>query len=839
VYYADKVLTDPSVFNFYKNLLDGPNKSEWQNWNAINVSLTQSFWGDRLAFNLAFDHQDYNSGQVGFLSGNNYAISVDVNQTLSDGTPNPNVGRPYVANSAFAGGDSDTDLVRNTVRFKITADVNAKDYFGNTTLAWILGDNKFYALWDEDKKTTTNVNWSEYGTTVDYENSIGRPITATGQNERQFDWVDYIGPSLAGSATAAGANLSPIMTNIAPLQSETVEVYNSHWTQPTNPAAPGYVNPTAAYDNPTGTYPLGTTGQLGSNGFDNPQYGTVTTTPGTLTQADNYANYVGWQNESVNWLSAKNANEFADLVTGASRYRYEDVNEGIVWQGYLLGGDLVPTLGWRQDSVSELATAAQSDPLTGVTPLSYSDNPASRTDARGISKSWGGVYHLPKALVSKIPGDTDISIFYDRSSNFKADVPRTNLEGGTIPNATGATKEYGFRISTLDDKLTLKVDWYHTAESNATFDATNGNSIAGLGGNGYYLWAYPAWGYFWAAQLQDQLQGETTFDNYSSQGGTSTDFTGQGGNKPPDGTVNTSVAQENAYDQTIVNAWLKLPVPNSFFNYYGINPISINPAAAQSSGLLRNAFSAGFSDTAGFFQPGGEQPGPISAVSTVDTLSTGQEYELTAHPIKNWNLTVNYSRTFATHTEVDPATQLFMSQMNAFMAGPGGSLRMWGNGEGNYIGTGWNSGITAPYAVELNSIGKSSPEVAPWRLNGVTTYTFDNGILKNLFIGGGLRVEAGKIIGYAYSSTFVNANGQLGGLDVNQPFIGSVEKHVDGWLGYKYPLTSRINWRIQANIRNIGESDQLVADRINPDGSLALARIEEGMTWQLTNSFDF
>jgi hypothetical protein len=31
-YYNDRVITDTSIFNFYKKLLDGPNKHEWKNW---------------------------------------------------------------------------------------------------------------------------------------------------------------------------------------------------------------------------------------------------------------------------------------------------------------------------------------------------------------------------------------------------------------------------------------------------------------------------------------------------------------------------------------------------------------------------------------------------------------------------------------------------------------------------------------------------------------------------------------------------------------------------------------------------------------------------------------
>ena len=92
VYYADTVIQDPSVFNFYKNLLDGPNKHEWQNWNAINVSLEQSFFDDRLAFQVAFDHQNWTGGGLNWLSGEGYEINVNINATYANGQSNPNVG---------------------------------------------------------------------------------------------------------------------------------------------------------------------------------------------------------------------------------------------------------------------------------------------------------------------------------------------------------------------------------------------------------------------------------------------------------------------------------------------------------------------------------------------------------------------------------------------------------------------------------------------------------------------------------------------------------------------------------------------------------------------------
>ena len=140
--------------------------------------------------------------------------------------------------------------------------------------------------------------------------------------------------------------------------------------------------------------------------------------------------------------------------------------------------------------------------------------------------------------------------------------------------------------------------------------------------------------------------------------------------------------------------------------------------------------------------------------------------------------------------------------------------------------------------------------MAPWRLNLITTYNFDRGFVKGWFVGGALRIEAARILGYHYDPNFVNVNSTdpnyanvtavtHGGLNVNEPFYGSNDTHLDAWLGYSRKIYRNVNWRIQLNLQNVGEKDHLVAAGIEPDGSYALDRIQLGMGWRLENSFDF
>jgi hypothetical protein len=811
-YYADQVLTDPSIFNFYDKLLDGNNKHEWQNWNAWNIAISQTFFNERLGFEFAYDQQTYTAGQVGFLQGVNYAINIDPNVTLADGSLNPNVGRPYVANSA-AGGNSQDVIDRDSSRLTAFGEVRTEDYFGKGTLTEILGHHRFTAVQSLDHKKDVNTAWSEYGTDLGWESLNNLQLNTKVTNYRQFDWVDYLGGSLLGASTASGANLQNISNVIAPAAGTSVTYFNSHWNKPTDPSNPGYVSPGAVYT------------------YLNSDTGTVVNS----TQSSNPANYVGWQQAPVTWLSAKDASQFPDLVTGGQRTEFRDQSTAFTWQGFMFDNALAATFGWRKDRITNYATSAPVDLNTGVTALDYATDQSSRRQTEGESRTWGGVLHTPKFINQHLPWNTSFDLIYDKSENFKADAPRTNLAGETIANPAGDTKEYGIAIHTLEDKLTIKWMHYETKVERATLNVTNGNSIAGLGGNGYWLWAAPAWGYGYAANLQYGLDGH--FGNAGGPQGNNWNYAYQdllsaGASQAAlDAVADPNSAgfkatPQYAQEVAIVNAWLQLPVSDTFFNYFGINP-TIDPSKAHASGKLYDAFvnfAAGGS-------VGSQQPGAISSVSTSDNISKGDEIELTAQPTKNWDISVNYAKTNATKTNIDPATVQFMADNLAFFSGPGGALRLWGVG-GTPIGPSWIQNIYNAYEVSALAQGQSTPEVAPWRFNLVTTYHFDHGPIKNFFVGGGVRLQAGKILGYKYDPTILTLN-------PNEPLKGPTDDHYDLWVGYTRKLTHNVNWRIQANFYNVGDKTKLTPARYQPDGTLALAVIQDGMTWQLTNSFEF
>jgi hypothetical protein len=809
-FYADKALTDPSIFNFFDNLLDGPNEHQGQNWNALNAALSQTFFDNRLGFELVYDTQRYYNFETGYLAGSNYGINIDPNVTLSNGTPNPNLGRPYV--SDYVGNESNGSTLsnRNALRLTGTADIRASDFFGRKSfLTYLLGHQDFTGLVEEENDKTQSISWDQYATTPDWEQTIGVALNSPLGDYRNYDNVTYIGPSLLNASSASGLGLSPVSQVLAPPPTETVSYFNTTWNNPSvSPMAPfTYIDPTSA-------------------------------TTLTGTQSSNPANYVGWTTTSIQWLNANNPADFPALVTGGTRTRYQDRSQGFVYQGHFLDGDFVPTFGWRKDYVFNNITQAPESTTSTFVSTHYGFNSTDDLTTVGETKAWGGVYHLSKYLTRWLPWNTRLSVFFNDNQNFIAEAPRESLNGTVLPNPTGKTKEYGYELSTLDGKLTLKITKYRTLVANATLDNTN---VAGLGGDGFFVWAMPTWFYEFAAYLQQGMQGNTNIITTDWNYGYYDQLGGIAGHTGNTATVENPNDPDVAIQKNIIQAWLNIPIPDAFFTAWGIHPDALVPSKAKASGQLADAFVGTLDPFHASFNPESftiETAGGLNPVTTVDTLSSGEEFEVAGQPLPNWNIAMNASRTFASRSNIDALTKDFMATVEHWLtttdAGllPIGTTLLPPAGAYNakYF---WDNYVYNPYLALLADQGQMAPELPPWTFNLITTYNFNRGPLKGYFIGGGVRMEAGRIEGYHYAPT-------TGLLDVTNPWVGPADYFYDLWFGYQHKIfNNKIDWRIQVNLHNVGEKTHLIPASYEPDGTYALERIYDGMSWQITNSFDF
>ena len=774
-FFVPKSLTDSSIFDFYTNLLDGDNKREWQEWTAGNISIAQTFLDNRVGFEVVYDNQKYNDGQESMLgNAGAYGIGIDINDHDLLGNVNPNYGKLYVSSDTYRGG-VDSRVDREALRATTFAELRFEDFMKKSWLTGVLGRHVFTGLYSKDTVDQRDRAYSLGEADPTYPRSQGDEVRID-SNHRHYNWVAYLSDSLANSASASGANASRIKMKIDVPSVAPVTYWDNTWNSTVSPGAPfSYVDREGV-------------------------------TQSNSTQSENSANYVGWVTRDLAFQSVA-AGDKESLITGDSRALTTVTSKALTWQGYLFDGAFVPVFGLREDTV-KLRTGADAQDAYGVVDGSYDYDPTQASTSTGRSKSWGGVLHTPESIVAKIPWHTSLSLFYNRSSNFSASAPRLDVIGNVLDNPLANTKEYGFAISTLDDRLTLRVNWYETKMQNATIDSN--------GGFQYQQWALPAWLIAQGARYQAERDGRINDTNWDG--------------------LSTSAGYSGVTPEQITAALAALrnfPGEQLFFDSRGGDLAKINLAALK-SGDIYTAYPLW---TIAKNDPQ-QLASSISRAAVGNTTSKGIEFDLTAQPMKNWNVTLNVTKVKASVDAVIPSLVDYMNEMNAFFAGPAGELRMWGE-TGQTFRSAWEGNVRGSFDLLMAKLGKAVDEVAPWRVNLVTTYTFDSGFAKGVFVGGGYRWEDKRVLGYDIAHNLSDPTRPEWISDLSRPWYSKSSDHYDFWIGYSRKLSSKIDWRIQLNLRNVGESHHLTPVSVEPDGSWGLVRIEDGMSWRITNTFSF
>ncbi len=213
--FTDTSLTDPSIFNFYKNLIDGDMKSEWQRFWLGTGNLTQTFLNDQVGFSLDFNKQHYEDGAINPFGGA-VPLYVDVMATNNDGTSlataskNPNFGRPFVINN---NNPTDFKYVSDREDKRATAFVT-HDFTKDSNQWWakLLGTQTVTGLADEAKLTTSTLNWQQYGylgANVALANTLNGGSSSVNFSQLNPQQVIYLGPTFTGKSIS-GANISRV-----------------------------------------------------------------------------------------------------------------------------------------------------------------------------------------------------------------------------------------------------------------------------------------------------------------------------------------------------------------------------------------------------------------------------------------------------------------------------------------------------------------------------------------------------------------------------------------------------------------------------------------------------
>jgi outer membrane receptor protein involved in Fe transport len=818
--YKDKTLTDPSIFDFYNLLLDGPNKKEWQNFRTYNISLAQTFFHDSMGFEASYNKEWYKNGQLSLLDGNGtQAISIDINSVYPDGTsnglpnvvngtPNPNVGRPYLSSASQWTNNSYVSN-RSTKRLTVFAKHNFDEGEHRNWFTRFLGEHTVTGLANEDLQNTDSRNWVRYGTDAAYEafvNNLNAPVTSKIKfmdNTMTPNSVIYLGPSLASATSAAGAHISN-PTAVMTLTSGTVRTFDSTWNKPTNPSDPNYVNPAAFWlDN----Y-MPQVNPVSSDGLYRNDAGAVIAV-GQSTQSQNPANYVGFVNVPINIIDSESSMANRNLLThDAKLTKSQLTSTAATWQGHFWDNALVATYGVRKDisrswAYSENVNSSTSDAYghLNFTPTVYKLNEKPDTTLQVISHAWTAVAHLNQLpVLKKLP--VQVSLFYNHSTDFQPASQRVDAYGEALSPPSGETKDYGILLESMNGNYSLKINKYTTTSTNAS---------SGALGGAWFIGASQVWSGNWVNRF------EYNWFNYDDNRGannfTSADWQWNAFNYEP--APGETVVQAQAREQGVIAAWRtwQKSVDPRFYKAWGIN---LNDLSKPITSSNPNGFAV-----------------------TEDSVSKGYEIELSALPTKNWRLTVNASKTEAQRTNIGGTalSQFITSYEKALKTTPVGDLRIWwGSAGADTSLKQWNGTEGAEWALRKLQEGTNVPELREWRFNGITNYNFDHGFLKGVNVGGGIRYESAIVIGYKPipGATAADIN-----FDLTNPYKGPADTNFDFWVGYGRRIWKNIDWSVQLNVRNAFVGNELIPLTTEPDGTPATYRIRPPQTWQLTNTFKF
>jgi outer membrane receptor protein involved in Fe transport len=825
--YRTQSLTDPGIFDYNNNLIDGPTKSEFEKWNAYNLSLSQTGWGDRVGVEINYDRQDYRRGGQALLGGAP-TITIDVTRNLQDyyltsgnasAVSNPNFARPFVSSNGGSGSSYESE--RKYLRGSLFGEVRARDFLENDFLVKLLGKHRFNGVFSEEKYATETRGWVMYANDqawAGYWN--GNSGSGSSITDRPPTSVIYLGSSVLGLPSANLANIPGITSDIQ-LKDGSIYLFDSTWQ---NFAVP-FGDPWVPTGNLTGSGPFPVTNAAG---------GAI-----TYTQNSNPNNYVGWT--SARTLNLMRYNNGADesLLTRAQKSMRETKSYAASWQGFLWNDALVATLGWRYDEVKGKAVNAavqggnrsilnlNTQPLPGNYYLP-SEYPANQI-FKDHSTSGGAVLHLNKLFGDRDPLPINVSVSYNKSNNFQVTDTRRDIYGTAISNPTGSTKDIGILLSTKDGKYSFRAIKYETSVMNASSGISNPGGVGGIVATGLRfrnVFLYDLGVYDWGSR--NAPQGRNTWGGSIAQGDAV---------NGADQTLTS--AQGRALEDAAIRTWNQIQADltaKGFFAAWGFTPQDV-PLTLDRTTYEANPSAYVPADTSKVFAYGATPPPGFTV--TADTMSEGYEFEFTANPTKNWRIAFNASQTEATRTNVGGQVLeeyiAYIDEKLGYGTGgtPAGNLPQFGNTSLSVLAANW-APWRGNYTLLKLQEGTAASELRKWRYNVITNYSFSEGRLKGVGVGGSYRWQDKVVIGYPIINNST-------AFDLTKPYFGPSEDAVDLWASYGRKLNNRINWKIQLNVRNaLAKKQELIPISIQPDGNTwASVRIAPVREWFVTNTFSF
>lgn len=404
----DQTIMDPRIFDYNRILIDGPNKYEDFKAHVYNARLEQLLFDRSTGLELAFNKEKRDRSSYSLIRDDRYGLQVDPNVTLVNGDPNPNYGRPLVLSDGSVSASWD-----ETETFRAT--LFTRHHLGKLLggrFERVLGLNTFTAVYSRDKTYNRNLFSLPFYSDDDWvpvqtENSPN----IRDHGERSMTTIQYLGPRI-DQRPLSEANIQGVQAR------RDFQVLQG-------PLTAGFFNPE-------------------TRRFETRSFGIVNINP--------FPNV-------------------ASLSAGASGQRSDAVS--FVLQSEFLKSRLHTLASWRKDSLDRFNGVFPATPRNGLLQVPY-DTPLSSTpifSANDKTTTYGAMLHLSEFLRKDLQLGTKLSVFYSDAKNFVPASGGVSAVGKRVGNQFGLSRDYGFMVSLLENKLNLRVTWYETKQANTPIDA--------------------------------------------------------------------------------------------------------------------------------------------------------------------------------------------------------------------------------------------------------------------------------------------------------------------------------------------------------------------------------
>lgn len=412
--FKNLTIQNRDVFDYHNNFLPGRSQFVNHDFEAYNVSLEQNFFNNKLGFQAVFDHQEKDELNHFPLGRAIYhSVNIDTALYLTNGEPNPNVGRPRIS------GMWDPEDFRHDTResVRVTGYYNL-DFTENDGISKWLGDHTVTGLlnsYENDKSGGSyRLSWDD---SHDPDQRFRQNQNRVGSWGGSMFFMAYVGDPQFNAATPDDVRLYQGHLNLT--KPKVGDEYKNYYYD----AQTKSLNYSTIRVQEFLQWPSASRQEIDSEAF---------TIQSKFFDDNLVFTYGSRTDETKTWQTRNNS--FRDNDTWA--YSADTY-----------------TQGWLQDDGS-VDTFANADPVLAQKGDTSTKQLVAHVPDRWMD--WGG------NMVSSL------SFHYSESDNFNPASVRRDVYDQVIGNPSGATEDYGFTIGLLEDKAIARVTWYETSSKNIT-----------------------------------------------------------------------------------------------------------------------------------------------------------------------------------------------------------------------------------------------------------------------------------------------------------------------------------------------------------------------------------